>query len=113
MSDDRLKNFGNQAASLTVSADTWAQLRGNTLSPQMRVEFMMTKIRMRAAGLVVAGLSFAGGLTVPAVASADPWQPNPGPTVQPLDCQGTTGVHGCGPGWYWRNGSNGWACYPC
>ena len=40
-------------------------------------------------------------------------QPTSPIIVQPLDCQGTTGSHGCGAGWFWRNGANGWACYPC
>jgi hypothetical protein len=33
--------------------------------------------------------------------------------VQPLDCVGTTGAMGCGPGWFWRDGWRGWSCYPC
>jgi hypothetical protein len=33
--------------------------------------------------------------------------------VQPLDCGGTTGRMGCGPGWFWRDGWRGWSCYPC
>lgn len=37
----------------------------------------------------------------------------PGPTVQMLDCGGTTGSFGCGPGWTWRDGWRGFACYPC
>ena len=41
-----------------------------------------------------------------------PAQPS-SPSVQPLDCQGTTGGMGCGPGWIWRDGWRGWACYPC
>jgi hypothetical protein len=36
-----------------------------------------------------------------------------GPKVQMLDCHGTTGDMGCGPGWFWRDGWRGWACYPC
>ena len=36
-----------------------------------------------------------------------------GPKVQQLDCRGTTGDMGCGPGWFWRDGWRGWACYPC
>jgi len=36
-----------------------------------------------------------------------------GPDVQMLDCHGTTGGMGCGPGWFWRDGWRGWACYPC
>lgn len=48
--------------------------------------------------------------------------PTPGPVVQMLpkapstdllDCYGTTGAMGCGPGWFWRDGWRGWACYPC
>jgi hypothetical protein len=35
------------------------------------------------------------------------------PHVQMLDCYGTTGSMGCGPGWIWRDGWRGWACYPC
>jgi hypothetical protein len=39
-------------------------------------------------------------------------QPGP-PIVQRLDCFGTTGIHGCGPGWVWHDGWRGWACYVC
>jgi hypothetical protein len=35
------------------------------------------------------------------------------PKVAALDCHGTTGNMGCGPGWFWRDGWRGWACYPC
>ena len=35
------------------------------------------------------------------------------PPAQPLDCFGSTGSHGCGPGWFWRDGWRGWGCYPC
>lgn len=37
----------------------------------------------------------------------------PGPTVQFFDCEGGTGSMGCGPGWFWRDGWRGLACYPC
>jgi hypothetical protein len=37
----------------------------------------------------------------------------PEPTVKAFDCHGTTGAMGCGPGWFWRDGWRGWACYPC
>lgn len=38
------------------------------------------------------------------------YNPNPGPAiVRPLDCHGTTGDRGCGPGWFW----NGNHCVPC
>jgi hypothetical protein len=36
-----------------------------------------------------------------------------GPRVEALDCGGTTGSHGCGAGWFWRDGWRGWGCYPC
>lgn len=39
--------------------------------------------------------------------------PAPIPRVHPLDCVGTTGPRGCGPGWIWRDGWRGWGCYPC
>ncbi|SEH60690.1 hypothetical protein SAMN04489835_1957 [Mycolicibacterium rutilum] len=35
------------------------------------------------------------------------------PKVKAYDCEGTTGRMGCGPGWFWRDGWRGWACYPC
>lgn len=35
------------------------------------------------------------------------------PAIEPLDCHGGTGTHGCGAGWVWRDGWRGWACYPC
>lgn len=35
------------------------------------------------------------------------------PAVQMVDCEGFTGAMGCGPGWFWRDGWRGWACYPC
>lgn len=33
-----------------------------------------------------------------------------GPGVQLLDCGGTTGSFGCGPGWIWHDGWRGFAC---
>lgn len=35
------------------------------------------------------------------------------PGAQMLDCFGSTGGMGCGPGWFWRDGWRGWSCYPC
>ncbi len=37
------------------------------------------------------------------------YNPAPTATVQPLDCHGTTGAYGCGPGYVW----NGNRCVPC
>jgi hypothetical protein len=76
---------------------------------------MRTRIATVAAALMM------GSLTMAAHAHADqiphvptvPTNPGPPAIVQPLDCNGTTGAHGCGPGFHWRNGAHGWACYPC
>ena len=37
----------------------------------------------------------------------------PSAPVQMMDCAGTTGRMGCGPGWIWHDGWRGYACYPC
>jgi len=69
-----------------------------------------------AATLTMASLTVAGTSTVHAAQSPNnniPSPPSPAPTVQMLACDNTTGPEGCGPGWYWRNGARGWACYPC
>lgn len=60
-----------------------------------------------------AGIANAGQATLPT--PPDPvvqTQPKD-PSAQLLDCYGTTGSMGCGPGWFWRDGWRGWACYPC
>lgn len=72
---------------------------------------------------VSAGFLLVGALTGAQAAQAaqvdhDTYVPQPAPVpsrsdVQPLDCYGTTGDMGCGPGWFWRDGWRGWACYPC
>jgi hypothetical protein len=33
--------------------------------------------------------------------------------IEKAACGGYTGSHGCGPGWFWRFGRRGWACYRC
>jgi hypothetical protein len=78
------------------------------------------EMRTRIATLAAAALTM-GSLTIAPHAQAvqNPYHPavpaDPGTPalIQPLDCNGSTGEHGCGPGWFWRNGSHGWACYPC
>jgi hypothetical protein len=77
-------------------------------------------MRTRIAAFAAAAFTI-GSLTtaVHAQAAQNPYDPavptNPAkpPTVQMLDCNGTTGDHGCGAGFHWRNGNHGWACYPC
>jgi hypothetical protein len=61
--------------------------------------------------LITAQPAFAAS-TNDTIVSPRPAQPPP-PTIRPLDCRGTTGDMGCGPGWIWRDGWRGWACYPC
>ncbi|MEE6176793.1 hypothetical protein [Mycobacterium sp. 050134] len=74
---------------------------------------------MRMKLLAASAATFALAFAPAAQAAQTPYQPvvpvRPGTpaTVQPLDCQGSTGDHGCGAGFYWRNGDHGWACYPC
>jgi hypothetical protein len=77
-------------------------------------------MRTRTAAIAATALAMGSLTMVPhARAAQTPYYPivptDPGrpAIVQPLDCEGTTGYHGCGPGWYWRNGYRGWACYPC
>jgi hypothetical protein len=56
----------------------------------------------------------AGAAAVSTIDRAPVPVPAPaGPSVQLLDCFGTTGAYGCGPGWTWRDGWRGFACYPC
>ena len=67
---------------------------------------------------VIAG-SLTGVPTANAASTNDstpppaPVAPFPSPIITALDCSGTTGWAGCGPGWIWRNGWRGPACYIC
>jgi hypothetical protein len=78
----------------------------------------MRKLTM---ALAVAATMAGPILTAPSATAAQPdttpyIQPAPVPVtpkIEALDCQGTTGNMGCGPGWFWRDGWRGWACYPC
>lgn len=70
---------------------------------------------------VVAGVMLFGSFATAQVAQAAQathdttvyTQPATPPKFEALDCRGTTGAMGCGPGWFWRDGWRGWACYPC
>lgn len=71
-----------------------------------------------AVAAVIAGPLATAQTASAALAAQDPsvqTQPAPArpPGVQLLDCHGTTGSMGCGPGWFWRDGWRGFACYPC
>jgi hypothetical protein len=77
----------------------------------------MRKIAMTvgATALIVGslvGAPVAGAAAVGTDVSVNPPAP-PRPTTHMLDCAGTTGWMGCGPGWFWRDGWRGFACYPC
>lgn len=73
----------------------------------MRGKFLVT---VAAAALVTGSVNAAA--TAQAAQSSDDtttYGPTPTVIVQPLDCHGTTGSYGCGPGWIW----NGNRCVPC
>jgi hypothetical protein len=77
---------------------------------------MRRKIAMTlATAALLAGPLLTGATAQAAQSSHDTttYDPTPTPTIQQVDCQGTTGNMGCGPGWVWRNGAGGWRCYPC
>lgn len=65
-----------------------------------------------AGSLATAQTAHAAQTTHDTTVYTQPAQPPP-PVFAPLDCFGTTGGKGCGPGWFWRDGWRGWACYPC
>lgn len=80
-------------------------------------------MRRIAMALATAGL-VAGALVGTPTASAAstnntnvtapvPPPTTPVPVISALDCYGSTGWMGCGPGWFWRNGWRGPSCYPC
>jgi hypothetical protein len=74
----------------------------------------MRKLVIAAAITMTLGVAGAIGWQANAAAPAAP-VPVAGPytPIHPVDCRGGTGDHGCGAGYYWRNGERGWACYRC
>jgi hypothetical protein len=80
-------------------------------------------MRKLATALAVGALMAGPMLTAPSATAAHTTidtttysQPAPTQTdrtVQAMDCAGGTGDRGCGPGWFWRDGWRGFACYPC
>ncbi|CAM5715936.1 hypothetical protein MAUB1S_00488 [Mycolicibacterium aubagnense] len=73
----------------------------------MQGKFLLTV----AAATLIAGSFNAAATAQAAQRSNDTttYSPAPPTLVQPLDCHGTTGSFGCGPGWFW----NGNRCVPC
>jgi hypothetical protein len=80
--------------------------------------FMTSRVRGFAAGIMLVGGAM---LSAPAAHAGqvvnEPRIPAPAPAPQPVvqmfDCQGSTGDHGCGAGFFWRDGWHGFGCYPC
>ncbi|CAN5639855.1 hypothetical protein BH09ACT7_BH09ACT7_25150 [soil metagenome] len=74
-------------------------------------------LSVAAAGLIVLPIAAAQTAQAADVTSNQtvtaPVAPAQGPQIQMFDCYGTTGDMGCGPGWFWRDGWRGFACYPC
>lgn len=80
----------------------------------------MRKLAMAVATAGIVAGSLAGAQTASAASTNDtnnvtaPARPaTPVPIISALDCAGTTGWAGCGPGWIWRDGWRGFACYVC
>jgi hypothetical protein len=66
------------------------------------------------AGMIAGSLAGAQTSNAAATNNAPPPAPhNSAPYISALDCQGSTGNMGCGPGFFWRDGWRGWGCYPC
>jgi Spy/CpxP family protein refolding chaperone len=71
-------------------------------------------LTLTAAALALGALALtASAQTQLGAASLHAQLQNATPIVRPIACNGRTGVHGCGPGWFWRFGRRGWACYAC
>jgi hypothetical protein len=76
----------------------------------MRIRIATVAAALAMCSLITAGNAAATQTPYIPTVPIDPATPA---IVQPLDCNGTTGAHGCGPGFHWRDGAHGWACYPC
>jgi hypothetical protein len=81
----------------------------------------MRKIALAVAAAALIAGPLAGAQSAQAAQATTPDKtvtapapaPVQGPKVLMLDCVGGTGNMGCGPGWFWRDGWRGFACYPC
>jgi hypothetical protein len=74
-----------------------------------RTAKFLAGIALLAGTLVTAQTAHAAQITHDTTVYTQP----SGPVIQPLDCVGSTGGKGCGPGWDWRDGWRGYGCYPC
>ncbi|CAN5668590.1 hypothetical protein BH09ACT8_BH09ACT8_60080 [soil metagenome] len=79
----------------------------------------MRRIALAVAAAALIVVPVASAQSAQAASATTPDQtvtvpaPPQGPKVLMFDCRGTTGDMGCGPGWFWRDGWRGFACYPC
>jgi len=80
---------------------------------------MKKLVTVVAAGALIGGSMLAmsmmanAGVQAPSSSSFDAALKGTSSIAQPAACNGHTGWHGCGPGWYFRHGWKGWACYRC
>ena len=75
----------------------------------------MKRIAMAFATAGVIAGALAGNANAASVDN-NPVQPRPStpvPIITAMNCVGGTGLEGCGPGWFWRDGWRGMGCYPC
>jgi hypothetical protein len=77
-----------------------------------RIGMALAIVAMMSGSVATAQTAYAAQSTNDTTVYTPPSAPR-GPGVHMLDCRGTTGNMGCGPGWIWRDGWRGWACYPC
>lgn len=71
-------------------------------------------IGFAAAGIIAGSFTGVQSANAALPNNATPSNPNNSvPSITALDCYGTTGNMGCGPGFFWRDGWRGWGCYPC
>ena len=69
---------------------------------------------LAAAGMIAGSLTGVQTANAAQSTNATPSTPQSSPPIiTALDRDGTTGIHGCGPGFFWRDGWRGWSCYPC
>lgn len=80
-----------------------------------RIAMVIATAGVAAASLLTAQTAGAASTNdINNVATPPPARtPVPVPKISALDCAGTTGWAGCGPGWIWRDGWRGFACYVC
>ncbi len=69
-------------------------------------------VTMTAAALALGSIAITANAQTqaPGAASFHAQLQNATPIIKRVACNGTTGVHGCGPGWVWACGPQGGNC---